>query len=251
MEEVFDSSIVVQVGEFDGPLSLLLTLVQKEKMNIYELNLKLITEQYLKYLKKMEELDFNVAGDYLYLAATLIYLKSKGRLTEHEERSIKEDLDGQVPLRILSQEDLMDRLEQLQSFQAKGRLLGMLPQRGREVFVRPRRAQGGGMPVVSQRADLEELVLAMIQILSLEVLGRKTLRKRPFSVKETLKSFASLLKKGMSTTFQELLSCQKDRSRANMVASFISLLELAKLQKIEVYQSEGVGKIYFEVKEDL
>ena len=70
-------------------IALLLLLIQKEEMRIRDLDLTKITQQYLGYLAKLEELDFNVAGDYLYLASTLILLKSKDCLSEEDEKNIK------------------------------------------------------------------------------------------------------------------------------------------------------------------
>ena len=71
-----ENDILVKVDRFDGPLALLLHLVQKEEMRIQELELNTITNQYLDYLQKMQDLNFDLAGEYLYMAATLLFLKS-------------------------------------------------------------------------------------------------------------------------------------------------------------------------------
>ena len=74
---MLDTSIKVKTDHFDGPLGLLLLLIQKEEMSIRNLNLTKITQQYLDYLDEMKDLNFDIAGEYLYLASTLIFLKSK------------------------------------------------------------------------------------------------------------------------------------------------------------------------------
>lgn len=78
---MLDTTIKVKTDCFDGPLALLLMLIQKEQMSVKELDLTKITKQYLDYLANMKELNFDIAGDYLYLAATLVLLKSKNCVT--------------------------------------------------------------------------------------------------------------------------------------------------------------------------
>ena len=91
---MLDTSIQVQTDQFDGPLGLLLLLIQREEMNIHELDLTHITRQYLDFLNQMEELNFDVAGDFLFLAATLILLKSKNCLTETDLRDLQNELSN-------------------------------------------------------------------------------------------------------------------------------------------------------------
>ena len=81
---MLETTIKVATGHFDGPLSLLLLLVQKEQMDLGKLDLTIITQQYLDYLQIMRDLNFDIAGDYLYLAATLVFLKSQSCLQEEE-----------------------------------------------------------------------------------------------------------------------------------------------------------------------
>ena len=130
---MLDTEIKIKTENFDGPLALLLLLIQKEEMDIKSLDLTKITGQYLSFLSQLEELNFDVAGDYLYLAATLIFLKSKNCLLEKPSEEVQQML-GDSNLAILSETDLVKRLEELNRFQMLGRKLWGLPKKGHEVF---------------------------------------------------------------------------------------------------------------------
>ena len=134
---MLNDHIQIKSDNFDGPCSLLLLLIQKEEMRIRDLDLTKITQQYLGYLAKLEELDFNVAGDYLYLASTLILLKSKDCLSEEDEKNIKE-LHGDSDLSITSQSELVRRLEELERIKLLSSRLMKIDQRGRDVFTKPK-----------------------------------------------------------------------------------------------------------------
>jgi segregation and condensation protein A len=134
---MLDTTIQVKTDYFDGPLGLLLVLIQKEEVSIRELDLTKITKQYLGYLAQMRELDFDVAGDYLFLASTLLLLKSKNCITEEESTSLMNQF-GADGLNITSQSELVRRLEELQKFQRVGQGLWKLPKKGHEVFVKPK-----------------------------------------------------------------------------------------------------------------
>ena len=88
---MLDTKIQIKTNHFDGPLALLLLLIQKEEMDIQNLDLKKITGQYLTYLSQLKEMDFDVAAEYLYLAATLVHLKSKSSIIDPAEQKIIDD----------------------------------------------------------------------------------------------------------------------------------------------------------------
>ena len=114
---MLDTSIHIKTEQFDGPLGLLLMLIQKEQMDIRDFDMTSITRQYLKYLDQMRDLNFDVAGEYLYLAATLLLIKSKSCLTEEEMRELEAQFEGADSLNITSHSELVRRLEELHHFQ--------------------------------------------------------------------------------------------------------------------------------------
>src|SRR5262245_29769059 len=103
-------SIRVQLAHFEGPLGLLLYLIRKNEMDIYDIEINLITKQYLDYIKNMKKLDLEVAGDFIAMAATLIQIKSKMLLPQHSETG--EETDVEDP-----RKGLVQRLLEYQQYQ--------------------------------------------------------------------------------------------------------------------------------------
>ena len=133
-----ENEILVKVDRFDGPLALLLHLVQKDEIPIQDLELNTITNQYLDYLQKMQDLNFDVAGEYLYMAAALLFLKSEAAADELQDQNMINLTAGDMGLEIQTRGDLIKRLEELERFQRLGQRLWALPKKGHEIFVHPK-----------------------------------------------------------------------------------------------------------------
>ena len=112
---MIETSIQVKLDRFDGPLGLLLHLIQREEMNIGDLDITQITNQYLDYLQKLKDVNFDIAGEYLYMAATLLFIKSKASVVEGEGNQVK--LEGDEEFQITTKTQLIEKLEELQRFQ--------------------------------------------------------------------------------------------------------------------------------------
>src|SRR4249919_3485587 len=132
---MIDTSISIKTDQFDGPLGLLLHLIEGQEMDIKSLELEAITEQYLEYLNGMAALNFDVAGDYLYMLATLVLLKSHSALNEEGQLDLLEDF-GDSSLNITSKAELIRRLEELKRFQDLGQKLWERSKLGHEVFIK-------------------------------------------------------------------------------------------------------------------
>jgi segregation and condensation protein A len=132
---MIEHNIQVKLDHFDGPLGLLLHLVQREEMSIKDLDINRITQQYIDYLQKMEDLNFDVAGEYLYMASTLLFVKSKS-VADGEEEKVR--LTGDDNIQITTKTQLIQKLEELQKFQALGEMLFTLPRRDEDIFVKPK-----------------------------------------------------------------------------------------------------------------
>ena len=246
---MLDTTIQVKTDHFDGPLSLLLLLVQKEEMDVRNLNLTKITQQYLTYLSQMRDLNFDVAGDYLYLAATLLLLKSKTAITEEEINRLKENSDSE--LNITSEAELVRRLEELQHFQKMGEKLWELPKKGHEIFVKPKINRKAVVNSILVPMELEKLTEAMIDFIVKEKRKYTVVRRDKLSIKEKLQFLKSFLKEGEKTDFETLLDQDGGRDIDNTVITFISLLELARLKRLTIFQNEGFGPIYVHVIKSL
>lgn len=257
---MLDTSIQVKTDHFDGPLGLLLLLIEKEEMNIRELDLTRITKQYLDYLAQMKELNFDVAGDYLFLASTLLLLKSKVCVTEEDAKNLELDL-GVEGMHITSQSELIRRLEELQLYQKMSKRLWDLDKKGHEVFVKPRIDRKAIVNSILTPMDLNSLTLAMVDFLFRQRRKYTVVKRDRLSIKEKLKFLKSNLKLGEQTTFDTLLEMngQPEKSEDgeiknptdNIVITFISLLELARLKRINVFQNEDRSTIYINVVRSL
>lgn len=248
---MLDTTIQVKTDHFDGPLGLLLLLIQKEEMDVRKLELTKITQQYLDYLSQMKDLNFDVAGEYLYLAATLLLLKSKTCITEEETSRLKEQLEGVEELGITSEADLIRRLEQLQHFQRMGEALWALPKKGHDIFVKPKVDRKAIVNSILTPVELTKLSEAMMDFLFRENRKYTVVKRDRLSIKEKLIFLKSYMKTGVQTNLMELVENDGEVDTDNVVITFISLLELARLKKITIFQNEDKGNIYVDVVDSL
>jgi segregation and condensation protein A len=252
---MLDTTIQVKTDHFDGPLGLLLLLIEKEEMNIRELDLTKITKQYLEYLAQMRDLNFDVAGDYLFLASTLLLLKSKICITEEEAKNLELEL-GVDGMHITSQSELIRRLEELQLYQKMGKKLWELDKKGHEVFVKPKVDRKAIVNSILTPMDLNSLTMTMVDFLFRQRRKYTVVKRDRLSIKEKLKFLKENLKIGEQITFDALLEQDgkaeegKDQTD-NIVITFISLLELARLKRINVFQNEDRSTIYVNVVRSL
>lgn len=244
-----ENEILVKVDRFDGPLALLLHLVQKEEMRVQELELNTITNQYLEYLQKMQDLNFDVAGEYLYMAATLLFLKSQTVADESQNETLKITATD-MGLEIQTKSDLINRLEELERFQRLGQRLWGLDKKGHEIFVKAKVDRKAIENSILTPLDLEQLTNTMMDLIRFEKRKYTVVKRDRISIKEKLIRLKSLLHAGDTTEFTKLLD-ENETGIIDKVITFISLLELARLKKLQVYQNEDKGIIYIEVKESL
>lgn len=242
-----EGEIRVQTDRFDGPLALLLHLVQKDDFKIQELDITKITEQYLRYLGKIKNLNFDEAGDYLYMASTLLYLKSKYSLDEEDKKLSFVQDEAEFPIQ--SPEELLKRLQELEHFQKMGQKIWTLPRDGEDTFTRPRLNRRKIINSMTAPMELSKLSESMVNFLIKSKRAYQVVRRDRVSIKEKLKSLVSVLQEGERTQFSKLVDVKKGIDE--IVITFISLLELARLKKLSIYQREGAGEIYVEVLESL
>ncbi len=240
------NEITVHLNRFDGPLALLLHLVQRDEISVKELELNRITQQYLDYLDNLKELNFDIAGDYLYMAATLLHLKSERSLVD--DQRVKQLLEREE-FEITSKEDLIRKLETLQAFQKAGEVLWQLPKKNHEIFLRPRLNRKALSETLVKPTDSQELVKMMVDWLALQQRKFVLMKRDRLSIKEKLVSLKQSLKQGQRSEFSRLISSPENT--LDVVITFISLLELTRLQKITLYQVQCSGEIYVDVLEEL
>ena len=244
------NEILVKVDRFDGPLALLLHLVQKEEMPIHDLELNTITNQYLEYLQKMQDLNFDLAGEYMFMAATLLFLKSQTVADETQNQNMIKVTAGEMGLEIQTRGELIKRLEELERYQRLGQRLWAMDKKGHEIFVKAKVDRKAIENSILTPLDLEQLTETMMDLIRRDKKKYTVVKRDRLSIKEKLIALKSMLKVGDTTEFTSLLDVN-ETGIIDKVITFISLLELARLKKLQIFQNEDMGAIYIEVKESL
>lgn len=245
MEDRDNYSIKLEV--FEGPLDLLLHLIRKNEVDIFDIPISLITDQYVEYIDIMESLNINVAGDFLVMAATLIHIKSRLLLPEKDEMSDEEDPRSEITGPLIEYLQIKD-------------LAGELSERDvldRDVFQR--------QPVDGYMSDFEpeevplnvnlfQLMDAFKRIVENRIPDAEiTFRADNISLSDRISFILDQLKLTQSMYFKELFN--EDRTLAELVITFLAVLELVHMGLIRVYQP-SVGsdlrlEARFEDKEEI
>jgi segregation and condensation protein A len=243
---MIENNIQVKLDRFDGPLGLLLHLVQREDLDIKDLDINHLTAQYLDYLNKLKEINFDVAGEYLYMAASLLFIKSK-TIAEDEEQKIR--IENVEDLEITSKAQLIEKLEELQKFQKLGERLWLLPKRDEDIFVKPKINRKAIQNSILTPMSLDALTEVMIDFLRREQRKYTVVKRDKLSIKEKLTELKNKLTLGFKTTLNDLINNKE--SKDETVITFISLLELARLKKLEIFQNQETSEIYVDVVDSL
>lgn len=239
-------SIRVQLQQFEGPLDLLLYLIRKDEMDIFNINVTEITKQYLEFIKLMKEFDIEVAGDFIAMASTLIQIKSRMLLPQYDENG--EIVETEDP-----RKELVQKLLEYEKFKEAAKALYERPLLNRDQWPRGFREK---MDEKEDEIELEDNALFSL-IGSYRKMVKSSL-KRIHKVTVKLQSIGSrilemkdLLIPGRQITMFELFNHNiadlKERSR-NVLITFLSLLELGKMGYVSFYQTENYGDIYVNPK---
>ena len=234
----------VSLPEFEGPLDLLLHLVKRHELDIFNIPIAFITEKYLEYLDMMRALNLDIAGEYLLMAATLAYIKSRELLPRPEPEPGEEgDEEGVDP-----REELIRRLLEYQKYRDAADQLAQRPALGRQVFRR-------GMPM--EPIDPEEQPLAEVGTFALisalaEVLKRSHVRLTHdvvvdrISITDRINAIVDLLAASETVRFLECfeLTGSAAQIRHQAIVTFLAVLEMARLRMIRVLQESACGEIY-------
>lgn len=235
----------VRLDQFEGPLDLLLHLIKKHQVNIYDIPIALITKQYLDYLDLMQELDLDVAGEFLVMAATLIHIKSRTLLPRPDPAQEDPEEDPR--------EVLVRRLLEHQKFKAAAELLHDREIQRSAQWGRPdRRVEDvvGEPPEPEVEVDLFSLMAAFRQVLE-----RARSRPRPYLPAEhiSIESRIELLLSRLSVTeacgFEELFA--DVQTKPGIVVTFLALLEMIRLKLVRVFQQGNFGAIRVYKREKL
>ena len=238
----FESSvdaIPVRLANFEGPLDLLLHLIKKNEVDIYDIPIAVITAQYLDTIQLMQELDLDVAGEYLVMAATLIHIKSK-MLLPRPETAAGVECDEEDP-----RDELVRRLLEHQKFKAAAGLLHEREQVRAAQWQRPdeRVAEMAGPDVEPElEVDLFSLLTAFQAVVE-RAKHRPSVLLPPEQVplETRIAQLLDRLSETQACGFEELFADVRDRS--GLIVTFLALLEMIRLKLVRVFQSAGFGPI--------
>ncbi len=237
-KEESDSPFAVSVTDvYEGPLDLLLDLIRKQHIDIYDIPIARITEQYLAYVEKIRELDVNVAADFIYMAAVLIHIKSKMLLPRDPSAKAEELEDPRT--------ELVDRLLEHEKFKSAAQMLLQKQQIEDAVLTNPALKEfmdaEGTEPEIA--ADVIDLVKTFQQVL-------ERVRTRPIlNVNEetvTVGQMIDYLRRRLALESRPIRLKQllmRVPSRQALVCMFLALLEMVRLQAIQVRQDQLFGEI--------
>lgn len=239
-------SIHVHLERFEGPLGLLLHLIREQEMDIFNININQITRQYLEYIKTMRRLDLEVAGEFVAMAATLLHIKSRMLLPQYNEEG---EIVAEDP-----RKELVDRLLEYEKFKGLAQDLYKRPLLGRNVFAR-------GEVTDVEAEDDGEVQLEDNPLFSLIASYRvamKNMKKTVHRVSDALQSIASRILElkeffivGKRVLFSELIYADGAGRGDQVLVTFLSLLELAKIGFISVFQSEPFADIHIDTKKQI
>ncbi len=232
-------SYEIKLDIFEGPLDLLLYLIRKNEIDIYNIPIALITKQYLEYLDLMRSLNLDLAGEYLVLAATLVHIKSRLLLPAAE--SEEEGEEGEDP-----RAELVRQLLEYQTFKEAALDLDARPLLERDVFTRGAPPEEPAQAGPEEEALIEVDVFALVSAFRAIIAGLDqnedmAIDTEKMSLTDRINEIMERLTLEKEATFADLLGERKDRKR--IVYTFLAILELVKLRMIRAYQAGSFGPI--------
>jgi segregation and condensation protein A len=228
----------IHIQEFEGPLDLLLYLIRRNKVDIHDIPIAPITRQYVEYLELMKELNLDVAGEFMVMAATLIHIKSK-MLVPVDPTEAQGDEAGEDP-----RAELVQRLLEFQRYKAAAGILHQQAQIRAATWIRPNtvlpRFDDAGEEMLE--AGLFDLIAAFKELLDRrKALFAHQVEAEGQSVESRMDELLALIKEGESLEFLELFRALE--TKLAMIVTFLALLELIRLKRIKVYQREMFASI--------
>ncbi|MBW2735737.1 MAG: segregation/condensation protein A [Deltaproteobacteria bacterium] len=251
MTRTEDAIYEVELPEFEGPLDLLLHLVRRHELEIMDIPIAFVTEKYLEYLDLMQALSLDVAGEYLLMAATLAYIKSRELLPKQDDE-IEDDEDEEAGN---PKEELIRRLLNYQRYKHVAEGLAERPALGRQVYPR-----GAEMEKVDPKdrplaeAGLFELVSALSDVMSRSKIkiSYDVIVDR-VSMGDRINEIVDRLDKPDNVRFVDCFSFEgtSEQVRHEVVVTFLAILEMAKLNMLRIMQHVDTGEIYLSRTESL
>lgn len=236
----------IVLDTFEGPMDLLLHLIEKSKIDIYDIPINEITEQYLDYLSKMGEMDLEITSEFLLMAATLLEIKSKLLLPVTKNKDDVEQLEiEQADPRY----DLVRSLVEYRKYKYASSKLRDFEEIQSKVYYKPKEDLSDFIDEDDDliEMDLNKLVTIFKKLMLKGKINDKTLKlneieRDDYTLEECISIIKNKLKKNKILKFYELFNC--DTNRNEIISIFLSLLELVKSKYIAIYQKKNFDEIF-------
>lgn len=230
----------VKIDAFEGPLDLLLHLIKESKVDIWDIKIVDITDQYLNYIKSMQELNLNVASEYLVMASELMEMKSKMLLPRYKDEE-EEEIDPR--------EQLIQKLVEYQKYKDMTESFKELEEVRHEFYTKAPESlkeYANDDTVITSDVTLEDLMKAFEKFLKRKELEKPlstTVTKKEITVEERRNSIRFILKDKKKVDFFELFDVV---TKEYIVVTFLAVLEMAKKQELTIYQENNFDNIICE-----
>ncbi|MBI5555727.1 MAG: segregation/condensation protein A [Elusimicrobia bacterium] len=225
----------VKLEVFEGPLDLLLHLIKKEEIDIYNIPVSRITEEYLQYLEMLKMLNLEIAGEFLVMAATLLQIKSRKLLPV----AVKED---EAPEELDPYQELVRQLLDYKRFKEVAKALEIKEIEQQKVFTRPaQKMERIGDEEYIIEASLFDLLDAFKNVLKASNTMVREIIQEEVRIEERVRIIREKLTEKESLTFEEIFT--PESTRMEMVVTFLAMLELIKMKEIRILQTRLFDKI--------
>ena len=235
-----ESEYKIKLEVFEGPLDLLLYLIKKEEVDIYDVSIERITRQYLEYVDTFRMLDLEVAGEFVVMAANLIYIKSRSLLPVHqqpaEEDAEEEDPRWDLIRQLIEYKKFKDAAAQLQQRELEQE--GLIPR----ILEKPNLTAPDAL--LKQEVSIFDLINAFRKVLKRLESKREDLREifeENFTVSDKIEHIMVITRREVPVAFSELFASAA--SRTEIAVTFLALLELIRLKQLRVLQQEPFSEI--------
>jgi segregation and condensation protein A len=246
--------LYIDTPNYDGPLDLLLHLIRKHSMDIFDIPIMMITKKYLEALDQMEALNLDVAGEFLVMAATLAEIKSKMLLPKEERVIDTDEEEGEDP-----RQELIKRLLVYKSFQEASQELLNRPMNGRDWFIRPAPEQET-QDLNIQDLEFKDIVLSPLEIYELveslhkmlkksEHISIHTITRDRISVSARLHDLLEFCQIRSNFTLYDALRFFPVYEKIDVIVTFLALLEMSRLKLIKIKNDAQFDLIMTIVKE--
>ncbi|MDU4962118.1 MAG: segregation/condensation protein A [Sporomusaceae bacterium] len=230
----------IRLDVFEGPLDLLLHLIEKNQLDIYDIPITLVTDQYLHYLRTMQEFSIDIASEFLVMAATLLQIKSRLLLPRPPRAEVTEE-------EVDPRQELVERLIEYRKYKEVAGFLEAVRSVRQRYFSREPLPLEVELPPPAG-LSLDDLIVAFAKIWESGVEEFALVAHDEISIQDKIADILTLLsqRQGKLEFFQTII---RSRSRLEVVTAFIALLELVKTKQVVVSQQERFGPIYLQLRE--